>query len=67
MKMKDISKEDHSMKHRMTTNANKKDVVEHSELRLDWSSIRKDFTELWKMLQLLDARSAIVSSDKRRH
>jgi len=51
----------------MTTNANKKDVVEHSELRLDWSSIRKDFTELWKMLQLLDARSAIVSSDKRRH
>jgi len=49
MKMKNISKEDHSMKHRMTTNANTKDVAEHSELKLDWSSIRKDFTEQWKM------------------
>ena len=67
MKMKNISKEDHSMKHRMTTNVNTKDVAERSELKLDWSSIRKDFIEQWKMLQLLDARSAVVSSDKRRH
>ena len=41
MKMKNISEEDHSMKHRMTTNANTKDVAERSELKLDWSSIRK--------------------------
>ena len=31
MKMGNLSKEDHSMKYRMTTNANTKDVAEHSE------------------------------------
>ena len=67
MKMKNISKEDHSMKYGITKNTNTKVVAEHSELKLDWSSIRKDFTEQWKMRQLLDGRSAIVISDKRRH
>ena len=55
------------MKYRMTTNADTKDVAERSELTLDWSYIRRGFTEQWKMRQLLDARSAIVSSEKRRH
>ena len=66
-KMRNLLKEGHSMKYGMTTNANTKDVAEHSERKLDWLSIRKDFTEQWKMRQLLDARGAIVSSDKRRH
>ena len=62
--MRNLSKEDHSMKYRMKINANMKDVTEHSEQKLDWSYTRRGFTEQWKMRQLLDAKSAIVSSDK---
>ena len=64
--MRNLSKYDHSMKYRMTTNANTKDVAEHSEQKLNWSYTRRGFTEQWKMRQLLDAKSATVSSDKRR-
>ena len=31
MKMSNLLQEDHSMKYRMTTNANTRDVAEHSE------------------------------------
>ena len=64
--MRNLSKEDHSMKYRMTTNANTKDVAENSEQKLDWSYTRRGFTEKWKMRQVLDAKSATISSDKRR-
>ena len=41
MKMKNILKEDRSTKHGMITNANKKDVAEHSELKLACHSSKK--------------------------
>ena len=65
--MRNLSKEDHGMKYRMTTNANTKDVAEHSEQKLEWSYIRRDFTEQLRVRHPLDTRSAKVSSDKRRH
>ena len=64
--MRNLSKDDHNMKYRMRIDANVKDVEEHSEQKLDWSYTRRGLTGQWKMRQLLDAKSAIVSSDKRR-
>ena len=43
------------MKYKRTTNANTKDVAEHSEQKLDCSYIRRGFTEQWKKWQLLDS------------
>ena len=62
-----LSREDHSMRYRTTTNAYTKGVTEHSERKLDWSFIRKDFTEQWKMQQRLDTKSALANLDKKQH
>ena len=64
MIMKKLLREDHSKRYRTTTNANTKGVAER---KLDWSFIRKDFTEQWKMHQLLDTKNAMANLDKKQH
>ena len=47
--MRNLSKDDHSMKYRMRVDANAKDVEEHSEQKLDWLYTRRGLTGQWKM------------------